>query len=45
MLGKWIEIMPLFVVRWLARRHCERVTLSGVEWHTATSDVAIRSKG
>jgi hypothetical protein len=25
MLAWWIELMPLFVVRWLALRYCERV--------------------
>lgn len=25
MLSAWTEILPLFVVRWLARRYCERV--------------------
>ena len=25
MLGRWTEILPLFVVRWLALRYCERV--------------------
>ena len=24
MLGKWTEIVPLFVVRWLALRYCKR---------------------
>lgn len=24
MLAAWTEILPLFVVRWLARRFCER---------------------
>jgi hypothetical protein len=24
MLSKWTEILPLFVVRWLALRYCER---------------------
>ena len=24
MLGKWTELLPLFVVRWLALRYCER---------------------
>ncbi|HET6890520.1 MAG TPA: hypothetical protein VFH31_05410 [Pyrinomonadaceae bacterium] len=28
MLAKWTEILPLFVVRWLARRMCERVQIS-----------------
>jgi hypothetical protein len=23
--GKWTEVLPLFVVRWLALRYCERV--------------------
>jgi len=27
MLAKWTEILPLFVVRWLARRMCERVQI------------------
>lgn len=25
MLAKWTEILPLFVIRWLALRGCERV--------------------
>lgn len=25
MLAKWTEVLPLFVVRWLAIRHSERV--------------------
>jgi hypothetical protein len=24
MLAKWVNVLPLFVVRWLAVRHCER---------------------
>lgn len=28
MLSAWTELLPLFVVRWLARRYCERVTTS-----------------
>ena len=27
MLAKWTEILPLFVVRWMALRWCERVEL------------------
>jgi len=27
MLAKWVEILPLFIVRWLARRYCERVSI------------------
>ncbi len=25
MLAKWTEILPVFVVRWLAKKYCERV--------------------
>jgi hypothetical protein len=28
MLGKWTEILPLFIVRILAKRYCERVSYS-----------------
>lgn len=28
MLAAWTEILPLFVVRWLALRLCERVPIS-----------------
>lgn len=29
MLARWTEILPLFVVRWLAVRHCERLRIKG----------------
>jgi hypothetical protein len=35
MLGAWIEIVPLFIVRWLALRYCERVPMQR-EGHTRT---------
>ena len=28
MLAKWTEILPLFVVRWMALRMCEKVHIS-----------------
>jgi len=28
MLNKWVELLPLFVVRWLALRYCEKVSIS-----------------
>ena len=31
MLARWTELLPLFVVRWMARRWCERVTTSHTE--------------
>jgi hypothetical protein len=27
MLAKWTEILPLFIVRWLAIRQCERLII------------------
>jgi len=46
MLSKWTEILPLFVVRWLALRMCECVPMSreGCERMvvTARPDVLIR---
>lgn len=30
MLAKWTEILPLFVVRWLALRKCERMHFRAV---------------
>lgn len=45
MLHGWTEILPLFIVRWLAVRHCERVissTIKGDAVHiTARPDVLI----
>lgn len=29
MLGRWTELLPLFVVRWLALRRCERLSMAG----------------
>jgi hypothetical protein len=26
MLAKWTEILPVFVVKWLAKRYCQRVS-------------------
>ena len=28
MLAKWCEILPLFIIRWLAKRTCETVIYS-----------------
>ncbi len=46
MLAKWTEILPLFVVRWLALRMCERMLVfrEGNERIVATArpDVLIR---
>lgn len=42
MLGAWTEILPLFVVRWLARAHCERVSVHGEAWCTARPAVLVK---
>lgn len=44
MLASWIELLPLFIVRRLARRYCERVSVHGDAWITARRDVLIRFK-
>ena len=31
MLAAWTEILPLFVVRWLARRYCGTVKHGGLQ--------------
>ena len=41
MLAAWIELMPLFVVRWLARRHCEVFHLGGLKFHGARPGVFV----
>ena len=43
MLAKWTEILPLFVVRWLARRHCGYVAGPGGAWYDVRPDVMIRA--
>lgn len=50
MLAAWIELMPLFVVRWLARRNCEIVEAGQIKCFDARPGVLIfvngpRSKG
>lgn len=45
MLSAWAEILPLFAVRWLARRYCERITIDhGAIVVTARPDVFIRAR-
>ena len=49
MLAKWIELLPLFIVRWLALRMRERVLMSreGNDWAVAVArpDVYIKIGG
>lgn len=46
MLSSWVEILPLFVVRWLALRNCEQLPLvRGVVVAHARPDVLFYIKG
>lgn len=42
MLGRWTELLPLFVVRWLALRYCERLTDGMATRALARPDVMFR---
>ena len=46
MLARWTELLPLFVVRWLALRMCERVSVFREEnervFAVARPDVLVR---
>lgn len=41
MLAAWTELMPLFVVRWLARRHCEKFHLGSYQLHGARPGIFV----
>ena len=41
MLAAWTEILPLFLVRWIARHRCEIFSALGKEWVHARPDVLI----
>lgn len=46
MLSAWTEILPLLIVKWIARRYCERVTVGEekheLTFHTARPDVLVK---
>lgn len=44
MLHPWMEVLPLFVTRWLAKRYCERVLTPTSIFATARPDVLIGLK-
>jgi hypothetical protein len=44
MLKPWFNILPLFIVKMIARRKCEVFDVQGVPYHGALRDVLIRSK-
>lgn len=41
MLAAWTEILPLFVVRWLARKHCERFHMGVDQFHGARPGIFV----
>jgi hypothetical protein len=41
MLRPWISLLPLFVVKAIARRHCEVFEVQGRYWARATEDVLV----
>jgi hypothetical protein len=44
MLKPWVNLLPLFIVKWIARRKCEVFYVQGVPYHGALRDVLIRSE-
>lgn len=42
MLAKWTELLPVFVFKWLARKHCQTVAVSGTDYHTARPDILVK---
>lgn len=41
MLAKWTEILPLFLVRKIASRNCEKMETGGMKFVRARKDVLI----
>jgi len=42
MLRNWIELLPLFIVKRIARKRGEVFTLGGIEYCQATDGVLVR---
>lgn len=41
MLRNWINILPLFIVKQIARKNCELVYIGGKHYYTATKGVLV----
>ena len=41
MLAWWTQILPVFVFKWLARKHCERFSVFDRYWAEARKDVLV----
>jgi hypothetical protein len=44
MLPKWLQILPVFVYKWIARRCCRKVWFQGIIWVQADEYIAIKLK-
>lgn len=42
MLAKWLQILPVFVYKRIAKKYCEKVSVGGVTVVTASKDVLIK---
>jgi hypothetical protein len=42
MLASWMNVLPLFIVKWLARKHGERIVMGSMIYVSATNGVWIR---
>lgn len=43
MMRPWINLLPLFIVKRIARRRCEVSMIGGVGYHQATDGVLVRT--
>lgn len=41
---KWVRILPLFIVVWLAKRRCEKFIIQKHKWYLAFEDVLIKGE-
>lgn len=44
MLAVWVEVLPLFLVRWLARKYCGTINIHGNLFHEARHGVLVSVK-
>ena len=41
-MAKWTKILPFFIVKWLAKKHCERCMIGNEEYVIAYNDTLIK---
>jgi len=42
MLSKWLQILPMVIYKWLAKRFCEITTIGNSVWVLASKDILIK---